>query len=86
MTGAVDVMARGAIEVGERDGGSAASRFSRGSGRGRGARVKCVVWGHAAFPKGKAVGEVLRQLEAEEKASPLVRWRYIRQALNGLPS
>jgi hypothetical protein len=24
----------------------------------KGARVKCVVWGHAAFPKGKAVGEV----------------------------
>ena len=23
----------------------------------KGARVKCVVWGHAAFPKGKAVGE-----------------------------
>jgi len=45
-----------------------------------------VVWGHAAFPKGKAVGEVLRQLEAEEKASPLVRWRYIRQALNAPPS
>jgi len=36
MTGAVDVMARGAIEVGERDGGSAASRFSRGAGRGMG--------------------------------------------------
>jgi len=30
----VDVTARGAIEVGERDGGSAASRFSRGAGRG----------------------------------------------------
>jgi hypothetical protein len=45
-----------------------------------------VVWDHAAFHKGKAVGEVLRQLEAEEKVSPLVRWRYIRQALNDLPS
>ncbi len=45
-----------------------------------------VVWDHAAFPKGKAVGEVLRQLEAEEKVSPLVRWRYIRQALDAPPS
>jgi hypothetical protein len=45
-----------------------------------------VVWDHTAFPKGKAVGEVLRQLEAEEKVSPLVRWRYIRQALNAPPS
>ena len=36
MAGAVDVTARGAIEVGERDGGSAASRFSRGAGRGMG--------------------------------------------------
>ena len=35
MAGAMDVTARGAIEVSERDGGSAASRFSRGSGRGR---------------------------------------------------
>ena len=45
-----------------------------------------VVWEHAAFPKGKAVGEVLRQLEAEKKVSPLVRRRYIRQALNAPPS
>jgi len=49
------------------------------------AGVQGVVWDHAAFPKGKAVGEVLRQLEAEEKVSPLVRWRYIHQALNALP-
>jgi len=48
--------------------------------------VKCVVWDHAAFPKGKAVGEVLRQLEAEEKVLLLVGWRYIRQALNALLS
>jgi hypothetical protein len=48
MVGAGDVEARGAIEVGERDGGSAASRLSRGQG---------VVWDHAAFPKGKAVEE-----------------------------
>jgi hypothetical protein len=83
-----------------------------------------VVWGHAAFPKGKAVGEggrptllsptervfaevrrwvegrryerieakkaaveeVPRRLEAEGKVSSLVGWRYIRQALNALPS
>ncbi len=36
MAGAVGAAARGTIEVGERDGGSDASRFSRGSGRGRG--------------------------------------------------
>jgi transposase len=91
-----------------------------------------VVWDHAAFHKGKAVGEgglrrayqppyapklnpaervweevrreverqryerieakktavkeVLRRLEAERKVSSLVGWRYIRQALNTLPS
>jgi hypothetical protein len=45
-----------------------------------------VVWGHAAFPKGKAVGEVLRQLEAKEKVSSLVGRPYIRQALNALRS
>ena len=48
MVDAVGAAARGAMEVGERDGGSAASRFSRGAG---------VVWDHAAFPKGKAVKE-----------------------------
>jgi len=98
----------------------------QGVERGRG-----VVWDHAAFPKGKAVGEggcggyikpsyspelnpaeqvfaavrrwvegrryerieakkaaveaVPRRLEAEEKVSSLVGWRYIRQALNALP-
>jgi len=35
MVGAMDVETRGAIEVGERDGGSDASRSSRGSRRGR---------------------------------------------------
>ena len=35
MAGAMDVETRGAMEAGERDGGSAASRLSRGSGRGR---------------------------------------------------
>jgi len=33
MAGAGDVTARGAMEAGERGGGSAPSRFSRGSGR-----------------------------------------------------
>jgi len=45
-----------------------------------------VVWGHAAFPKGKAAEEVLRQLEAEAKVSSLVGRRYICQASNALPS
>jgi len=50
------------------------------------AGVQGVVGDHAAFHKGKAVGEVLRQLEAEEKVSSLVGWRHIRQALHALPS
>ena len=81
-----------------------------------------MVWGHAAFPKGKAAGEggrptllspaervfaeVQRWVEgrryerieakqaaveevprrAEGKVLLLVEWRYIRQALNALPS
>ena len=36
MAGAVGAAAREVIEAGERGGGSAASRFSRGEGRGRG--------------------------------------------------
>ena len=36
--------------------------------------------------KKAAVGKVLRRLEAEGKVSSLVGWRYIRQALNALPS
>jgi transposase len=36
--------------------------------------------------KKAAVEEVLRRLEAEGKVSLLVGWRYIRQALNALPS
>jgi hypothetical protein len=36
--------------------------------------------------KQAAVEEVLRRLEAEGKVSSLVGWRYIRQALNALPS
>ena len=36
--------------------------------------------------KKAAVEEVLRRLEAEGKVSSLLGWRYIRQALNALPS
>jgi transposase len=36
--------------------------------------------------KETAEEEVLRRLEAEGKVSSLVGWRYIRQALNALPS
>jgi transposase len=36
--------------------------------------------------KKAAVEEVLRRLEAEGKVLSLVGWRYIRQALNALPS
>jgi transposase len=36
--------------------------------------------------KKAAVEAVLRRLEAEGKVSSLVGWRYIRQALNALPS
>jgi hypothetical protein len=64
------------------DGGSAPSRFSRYSEYG----VRGVVWDHAAFHKAKVVGEVPRRLKAEGKVSSLVGWRYIRQALNALPS
>ena len=42
MAGAGDVETRGAIEAGERGGGSAASRFSRYLGRGRG--QGCRAW------------------------------------------
>jgi hypothetical protein len=55
MAGAGDVTARGAIEVGERDGGQpqADSAGTQGLEGGRG-----VVWDHAAFQKAKVVGEV----------------------------
>jgi len=55
MAGAVDITARGAIEAGERGGGQpqADSAGDQGVEGGRG-----VVWDHAAFHKGKAVGEV----------------------------
>jgi hypothetical protein len=77
MAGAVDVTARGAIEAGERDGRQPQADL---------AGVQGLVGDHAAFPKGKAVEEVLRQLEAEEKVSSLVGWRHICQASNALPS
>jgi len=54
MAGPVEVTARGAIEAGERGGDQpqADSAGAQGVEGGRG-----VVWDHAAFPKGKAVGE-----------------------------
>jgi hypothetical protein len=77
MAGAGDVETRGAIEVGERDGGQPQADS---------AGVKGVVGDHAAFHKARAVGEVLWQLEAEEKVSSLVGRPYVRQALNALRS
>ena len=55
MVGAGDVETRGAIEVGERDGGQPQADLAGGLGV-EGSRG--VVWGHAAFPKAKAVREV----------------------------
>ena len=49
MAGAVGAAARGAIEAGEGDGGQPQADS---------AGVQGVVWDHAAFPKGKAVGGV----------------------------
>ena len=48
MAGAVGAAARGAMEAGERDGGQPQADL---------AGVQGVIWDHAAFPKGKAVGE-----------------------------
>ena len=48
MAGAVGAAARGAMEAGERDGGQPQADL---------AGVQGVVGGHAAFHKGKAVGE-----------------------------
>jgi len=123
MAGAVGAAARGAIEAGERDGGPAASRFSRCSEHGRGQVLRAWYGTMRLFIRGrrwergrptllspaervfaevrrwvegrryerieakKAAREgVLRGLEAEKKASSLVGWHYIRQALNALPS
>jgi len=77
MAGAVDVTARGMVEAGEGGGGQPQADSAGAPG---------VIWDHAAFHKGKAVGEVPRRLEAKGKVSSLVGWRYIRQALNALPS
>jgi hypothetical protein len=54
MAGAVEVTARGTIEAGERGGDQpqADSAGAQGVEGGRG-----VVWEHAVFHKGKAVGE-----------------------------
>ncbi len=49
MVGAVGAAARGAIEASEGDGGQPQADL---------AGVQGVVWGHAAFHKGKVVGEV----------------------------
>jgi hypothetical protein len=46
MAGAVDVETRGAIEASERDGGADQADSAGTQG---------VVWGHTAFPEGKAV-------------------------------
>ena len=83
MAGAMGAAARGAFEAGERGGGQPQADLA-GSQGVEGSRG--VVWGHAAFPKGKAADEVLRQLEAEAKVSSLVGRRYICQASNALPS
>jgi len=53
MAGAVGAAARGAIEAGERGGGSAASRLSRGSGRGR---EQGRGMGPCSFSQGEGVG------------------------------
>jgi hypothetical protein len=54
MAGAGGAAARGAIEVGERDGRQPQADLAGGLGV-EGSRG--VVWGHAAFHKGKAAGE-----------------------------
>jgi len=57
-----------------------------GAGGGDSSGAQGVEEGHAAFHKAKAVEAVPRRLKAEGKVSSLVGWRYIRQALNALPS
>jgi len=53
MAGAVDVTARGAIEVGERDGGADVSRFSRGSRRRREQVLRAWYGAMRLFPRGR---------------------------------
>ena len=48
MAGAVEVIARGAVEAGERGGGQPQADLAGAQG---------VVWDHVAFHKAKAVGE-----------------------------
>ena len=76
--------------------------FSQGEGGGRGGRPTLLSPAERVFAevrrwvegrryeridaKKTAVEEVPRRLEAEGKVSSLVGWRYIRQALNALPS
>jgi hypothetical protein len=68
MAGAVGGAARGAIEAGERDGGQPQADL---------AGAQSVVWGHAAFLKGKAVGEGGRSTllsPAERVFAEVRRW------------
>ncbi len=76
--------------------------FSQGEGGGRGGRPTLLSPAERVFAevrpwvegrryerieaKKAAVEEVLQRLEAEGKVSSLIGWRYIRQALNALPS
>ena len=83
MAGAVDVIVKGAIEAGERGGGSAPSRFSGYSGYGR---SQGRGMGPCGFSQGEGGGRGATTIGSREKVSPLVRWRYIRQALNAPPS
>ncbi len=57
MAGAVGAAAREVMEVGERDERVSRKPIQQGVRAWKGAGVQGVVWGHAAFPKGKAVGE-----------------------------
>jgi hypothetical protein len=57
MADAVGAAARGAIEAGERGEGRSRKPIQRVLGAWKGAGVKGVVWEHAVFHKGKAVGE-----------------------------
>ena len=56
MVGAGDVETRGAIEAGERDGGSRKS-IQQVLRAWKGAGAQGVVWDRAAFHKAKAAGE-----------------------------
>jgi hypothetical protein len=67
MAGAVGAAARGAMEGGERGGQPQADS----------AGAQGVVWGHAAFPRGKAAGEGGRPMllsPAEQVFAEVRRW------------